>query len=65
MDKNLKYSLLGIKIALIAIIVQLCSGAISMFLGSTIVPPFVIGIIYLALAIVLFYFLIKIKTPAI
>ena len=57
-EKDLDVAILGIKLGIIAIIIYLCVKVVSMFFP---ISPFFVGVVYLFIASVLFYFLLKIK----
>lgn len=62
-DKNLKHTIVGIKIALVAIIIMLAAEALSIFLPLANLSPLWIGFIYLVMAGILLYYTLKIKIP--
>jgi hypothetical protein len=60
-DKNLNYAIAGIKVGIIAMIINFIVEAISLFLPNTTIPPFTIGIFYFDIALILIIFLLKIE----
>lgn len=60
-DENLNVAMMGIKFAVLAVAVSLLLEAVSIFLPNSKINPIIVGILFLLMGLILFFFATKIK----
>ena len=59
--KQFDIAIFGIRLTIIAIAMTFCVEAISIFLSNSLVPPFLVGLVYLTMAGFLFWAFLRIR----